>query len=96
MMFSGPALTLEYVNNKFYPYRCCQKLVAIIFSVILGLVINPFVWVGLIIYFLPKGIDFCVSYFRRRRAANETSNELIKEKFIREAEHVYDENEILQ
>lgn len=65
----GPTLLIASTKNSswYYYRRDCAKCWIWIGLIILGLIINPFVWVGLLIYSIPQGVMYLVRYYRQRR-----------------------------
>jgi hypothetical protein len=51
---AGPALFLNLLWNEFYPETILKKGGIIFISVIFGVILDPLVWIGLSIYYIPK------------------------------------------
>ena len=55
MVFVGPGLLVTYAYDRCtYQYGCCTRLILSFFIGIFGLLLDPFVWIGGLIYFVPK------------------------------------------
>lgn len=67
MLIAGPAIIGNFLWRECYPYSCLARFLLIIMSTILGIILNPFVWIGIVAYYLPKGVIYIIDYFRRRR-----------------------------
>jgi hypothetical protein len=54
MIFCGPVLLYNFLVKRICRYYgCCFNFVMAIISFPIGLAIDPFVWIGAIIYFVP-------------------------------------------
>lgn len=72
-------------NSSWYYYqRDCNKCGIWLGLIIVGLIINPFVWVGLLIYSIPQGIMYLVRYYRQRREIEEVSAQHLRDRLIEE------------
>ena len=69
LLGAGPTVIIAYIRNKdfYWGLSTCEKFPIVVLSIILGLILNPIAWVGLIIYFLPVGIGMMIDYYRRMR-----------------------------
>ena len=67
MIGVGPTLLIIYLIEKCEYSSLLIKILLCLASVPIGLVIDPFVWIGFTAYFIPKGIVYLVRYYRRRR-----------------------------
>jgi hypothetical protein len=54
-------------------------------GIIVGFLLNPVIWIGLIIYYVPKGISHLVYLYRRRRRSAENSQNRLHERLINDA-----------
>jgi hypothetical protein len=50
--------------------------------IILGVALNPIVWVGILIYSIPVGISYLIKYYRHRREIEETSAQHLRDRLI--------------
>lgn len=50
----GPVLLVTWTNSKFYNSSCCFKFFRAIPLLIIGLVLDPIFWIGVVIFFAPK------------------------------------------
>jgi hypothetical protein len=57
MIACGPVLIGNVFWNCLYPDGFCKKFWVVILSIILGILANPIVWIGCMVYFIPKGIQ---------------------------------------
>lgn len=82
----GPTLLIASVKNSswYYYQRDCNKCGIWLGLIIVGLIINPFVWVGLLIYSIPQGIMYLVRYYRQRREIEEVSAQHLRDRLIEE------------
>lgn len=54
MIFCGPVLLYNFcVRRMCRYYGCCFNFIVAILSLPFGIAIDPFVWIGTIIYFIP-------------------------------------------
>lgn len=68
MIFCGPVLLYNFLVKKVCRfYGCCFHLLMIIISIPFGLMIDPFVWIGGIIYFIPFMYQNIMNWHERRR-----------------------------
>ena len=67
MLGVGPGILITYFMDRCYRAGCCGKFLLIMISIPLGIIIDPFLWIGFTVYFIPKGISYLIRYFRRRR-----------------------------
>ncbi len=49
------------------------------------MILNPFIWIGLIIVFSPKFVETVKEYLRNRRRRNEISDNRLNERLINDA-----------
>lgn len=74
MVFCGPVLLYNFfVKRMCRSYNCCFHIFMALLSLPLGLIIDPFVWIGAIIYFVPSICRAIGDWFERRRYMNESS-----------------------
>lgn len=72
LIFSGPFVAIEFLYNRVkYDRSCIQKTLAVVGGFILGLIFDPFIWIGLIIEFGPRFIRGIKEHFRSRRRRRE-------------------------
>ena len=64
MIISGPLLLGNLFWNCIYPDSFIKKSGVVIMSTVLGLVSDPIVWIGSIIYFIPLGISKLIRWHR--------------------------------
>lgn len=67
MLAVGPVLAIQALYDNFFPNGCIQKSGLALLGVIVGLIGDPFVWIGCIVYFTPKGIIRLRDWYRSRR-----------------------------
>jgi hypothetical protein len=67
MAICGPVLIGNLFWNCIYPDNFCKKFGIIIISIILGLIANPIVWIGSMVYFIPKGIQKLYYWYIQRK-----------------------------
>lgn len=74
MVFCGPALVYNFLINKIFIYHgcCCNFFLAVI-SLPLGIIIDPLVWIGSLVYFIPRLITYIRDWFDNRRHMITTS-----------------------
>jgi E3 ubiquitin-protein ligase RNF19A len=71
MMCSGPVLVYNFLSKKM---RSCNSVIYLrnfivgLVSFLIGIVINPFIWVGATIYFTPTICSAITNWFERRRS----------------------------
>jgi hypothetical protein len=54
MLASGPFILFNFISRRcFHFYGCCQNFFAGCIIIPIGLAVNPIVWIGIIIYFIP-------------------------------------------
>ncbi len=74
MVFCGPVLLYNFLSKKIcYTYNCCLLMLIAIISLPLGLIADPFIWIGGIIYFTPALCRSIGNWVQRRRNMNEVS-----------------------
>jgi len=56
LLASGPALIVNLIWNHFYPETITKKIFIVFISLIIGLILNPIIWIGGLVYLIPKGI----------------------------------------
>jgi hypothetical protein len=79
-------LLISWITSStwyYYQGRCakCWTWLALI---ALGLVLNPLIWLVLLIYSVPQGIMYLVRYYRKRRQIEETSAQHLRDRLIEE------------
>lgn len=68
MIFCGPVLFYNFLVKKVCRYYgCCFNMFMALISLPLGLAIDPFVWIGAIIYFIPFMYQNIRNWHERRR-----------------------------
>lgn len=74
MVFCGPVLLYNFITKKMCrSYNCCFHIVMALLSLPLGLIIDPFVWIGALIYFVPSICRAIGNWFDRRRNMIQSS-----------------------
>ena len=74
MILSGPVLVWNFFVKKVCRYYgCCFNFFISFISLPIGLAIDPFVWIGAIIYFIPVLYQGLRAWMDRRRTMNEGS-----------------------
>lgn len=74
MVFCGPALVYHFLVKRIFLYRsCCFNFFMGIISLPLGIIIDPFVWIGSVVYFTPQICESIKDWFTRRRDMIEAS-----------------------
>lgn len=63
----GPVLATQVLFDCFSPQTYCKKIAIIMLTSLIGTIINPIVWIGCIVYFLPRGIVKLRDWYRYRR-----------------------------
>ena len=58
LVLAGPAVMLELVYRQTNYIRCWKRFMAMFALILLGLLLNPFIWIGLTVVFLPKFFTF--------------------------------------
>jgi hypothetical protein len=77
LLIAGPAVVTMFLMDYCRAYTCFQRFLVFLIGIIAGLLSNPIVWIGLIIYYVPKGISHLLySYRVRRRSAQNSQNRL--------------------
>jgi hypothetical protein len=72
-------------NSTWYYYRGdCAKCWTLLTLIAVGLILNPFIWLGLLIYSIPQGIIYLVRYCRQRREIEEISAQHLRDRLIEE------------
>jgi hypothetical protein len=80
----GPTWLIKKVKKTdWYKYKgdytkCGTWLILIA----IGLILNPFFWLGLLIYWIPKGITYMVRQYRQRRQIEEVSMQSLRDRLI--------------
>jgi len=67
MVAVGPVLATQVLFDFFAPQTFCKKIATIILTSVIGTILNPIVWIGCIVYFLPKGIVRLRDWYRYRQ-----------------------------
>lgn len=63
MVVIGPVMAIKFLEDCCYPFSCCAKFSLILLGVAIGLIGDPVIWVGCLVYFIPVGISsFCEWY----------------------------------
>lgn len=74
MIFCGPVVVYQFIRNNCSRLTCCGEiLLAIFFCFPIGVVIDPLVWIGAIIYYMPQICTYIQNWFQRRRNIIEGS-----------------------
>jgi hypothetical protein len=84
MVAVGPILTIQMLYDRYYPNGCCKKSFLGLFGIIVGLIANPFVWIGCIFYLIPKGITRLCEWYRERREEENRINNFLQERLLSE------------
>lgn len=83
MILSGPVLVWNFFVKKVCRYYgCCFNFFISFISLPIGLAIDPFVWIGAIIYFIPVLYQGLRAWMDRRRTMNEGSENQITRKLL--------------
>lgn len=64
MIAVGPVMVVKVMHDSCYPEGRCKKALIVLSGSIIGLAINPIVWIGCIVYFIPKGISRLCEWYR--------------------------------
>jgi hypothetical protein len=88
MVAVGPVLIIQMLQDCLYPDGCLKKTGMVLLGVLIGVVANPVVWVGCIVYFIPKGIIRLCDWYRERREEEERRNTFLQERLL--GEEVYE------
>ena len=68
MVFCGPVLLYNLFSKKIcYTYNCCFLMFIALISLPLGIIADPFIWIGGIIYFTPSLCRSIGNWVQRRR-----------------------------
>lgn len=89
MVACGPALVGNLLWNCIYPDTCAKKMGVVVLSLLVGVAANPVVWVGAMVYLLPKGIKKGAVWVRERREAEERRQNFLQERLL--GEEVFEE-----
>lgn len=74
MVFCGPVLLFNFLAKKLCRcYGFCSNFLVALLSLPLGIIIDPIVWIGAVIYFIPTTCRTISNWFERRRYMNESS-----------------------
>jgi hypothetical protein len=67
MIVAGPIVLSIWLIDECRVYTCFKRFLVVFTGILVGFILNPVIWIGLIIYYLPKGISHLVYLYRRRR-----------------------------
>ena len=84
MVACGPVLLSRILYDCLYPYGCLKKAGVILLGSIIGIIADPFVWIGCIFYFVPQGIIKGYRWIRERREDNRRRKMFLQERLLDE------------
>ena len=58
LIIAGPVVMLEFVYRQNNYHRFWQRVLIILALILIGLLLNPFIWIGLIVIYLPKFFSY--------------------------------------
>jgi hypothetical protein len=64
MVGVGPAMVIQLLYDNWMPYGCCKQTGVVLLGIVVGLLANPVVWIGCIVYFIPKSISRLCEWYR--------------------------------
>jgi hypothetical protein len=68
LIFSGPFVAIEFCYKKVqYGNNRLMKFLAVLVGFVIGILFDPFIWIGLILVFAPRFFGGIRDYFRNRR-----------------------------
>ena len=87
MLIAGPTLAIMFIKDRdfYWGLSACEKFTFMVLCVIVGLILDPIAWIGLIGYFTPIGVMALIDYYRSIRDMEEASSNRLREKLIEEA-----------
>lgn len=92
MIAAGPAFFITMTLECSHYWGNCRKAILIIGCVAIGLLLDPFFWIGAILYSIPKGISLLIQYIKRRRRINKNTHSLLRESLLREDRNIENTN----
>ena len=86
LLGAGPTVLIVLIKDRdfYWGLSNCERFPIIVLLIVLGLVINPIVWIGLTIYFVPMGIGALIEYYRNIREIEDASVNRLHDKLIQE------------
>ena len=67
MVAVGPVLVTQFLFDCCYPETCLAKVGLVAAASLIGMVANPIVWIGCLIYLIPKGIKRLYAWYHLRQ-----------------------------
>ena len=67
MIAVGPVILIQVFHDCLYPTNCGCKTFVVMLGILLGLLTDPVVWVGCLVYFIPKGLIRLWTWWKRKR-----------------------------
>jgi hypothetical protein len=58
LIIAGPVVMIELVYRQTNYVKCWQKVFILLGLILIGLLLNPIIWIGIVVVYLPKFFSY--------------------------------------